>query len=59
MDSTGFKRSQRVNVRLRDSEWECLERALVICYQRPAEFVRQAALERAARVIEKANSVAT
>ena len=46
-----MRRSQRVNVTLRDAEWQQVEAALEITSQRPTEFVRQAALEQARRVL--------
>ena len=46
-----LRRRQRVNLALRDAEWRHLEAALKVTCQRPTEFVRQAALERARQIL--------
>ena len=51
MGKDEMRRIQRVNVTLRDAEWQRVEAALEITSQRPTEFVRQAALEQARRVL--------
>ena len=51
MTHDNLRRVQRVNLTLRDAEWRRLEAALTITSQRPTEFVRQAALEQARRVL--------
>ena len=42
--------------RVRDSEWQRVERALELVDERPSEFVRIAALERAGRILAEART---
>ena len=51
MTKNELRRVQRVNLSLREAEWRRVQAALNITSQRPAEFVRQAALEQARRVL--------
>ncbi len=48
MDS---RRTQRVNLTMRDPEWRLVERALAVTYERPTEFVRLGAIARARCVL--------
>ncbi len=46
-------RTPRASLRMRDAEWDKVERALEVCLERPSEFARTAVLERAQRVLAR------